>query len=107
VSIYRPHLKATDTNTFLSILETKAAATLETAHEASNPQMKGSGAYIGHQINSKAKSITYNGTFNNVVISPSPVSPSTTVVVVTGTINNYFNHAGCSVRFKAVYAPEP
>jgi hypothetical protein len=106
VSIFRPHITAGDTPTFLSMVHLRAAITFENKNETTNPQMTGNGGYTAFGINSRAKGFSYTSagsTFSNIVVSPNPVQASTPVITITGTLNNYFNATGCSVTFKGVY----
>jgi hypothetical protein len=103
VSIFRPHIKASDTPTFLSIVQTRAAISFGNSNETSNPQMNGSGTYNGFGVNSRGKGFSYSGTFSNFVVTPNPVLSTTQVINVTGTLNNYFNTSGCNIKFEAVY----
>lgn len=102
VSIFRPHINANDTPTFLSMMHLRAAITFQNASESTKHQMNGAGNYTAFGINSRAKGFTYSGTYS-LTVSPNPVLSTTEVVNVTGTLNNYFNTAGCNVTFKAVY----
>jgi hypothetical protein len=102
VSIFRPHINASDTNTFLSIIHLRAALTLKNTNESTVPQMRGSGNYTGYRINSKAKFNSYNSTYN-FTVRPATIVAMTRRVTIDGTINDYFNHAGCNVKFKAVF----
>jgi len=103
VSIYRPKIKSTDTATCLSIVFTRAAVTSCNLNETTVPQMAGAGNYKATAINSKAKPFTYNGTYN-FTISPIPVVLSTpTVLISSGTLNNFFDTAGCTISFKGTY----
>ncbi len=102
VSIYRPKLGATDPSpTFLSFMHLRAALTFQNT-SAGIPQMNGAGNYTGVGINSRAKSFSFTGTYK-LTVSPNPVVSTTSVVNISGTINNYFNTAGCSVTFKGIY----
>jgi hypothetical protein len=106
VSVYRPHINPTDTPTYLAIVFTRAEFTLQNNSETINPQMNGSGAYIATAIDGRGAPGTYKGTFSGIVVAPKPVVEGTPVVTITGTIDNYFNVAGCNVTFKAVYGKE-
>jgi hypothetical protein len=106
VSVYRPHILSTDTPTYLAIVFTRAEFTLQTSSESKNPQMNGSGADTATVIDGRGAPGTYPGTFTGIVVSPKPVVEATTVVTITGTIDNYFNVAGCNVTFKATYGKE-
>lgn len=103
VSLYRPHIKSTDTPTFLSMILLRAAITFQNKDETANSQMTGSGNYGAFGINGRGKGFTYNGTFSNIVVTPSPVLATTNTVTVTGTINSFYNTPGCNVTFKGVY----
>jgi hypothetical protein len=103
VSIYRPHIAAADTATFISMMHLRAAITFMNKSESGNPQMNGSGNYLAYGINSRGKGFSYSGTFSNFTVTPNPVMANTSVVNVTGTLNNYYNTPGCNVTFKAVY----
>jgi hypothetical protein len=106
VSVYRPHIVSTDTPTFLAIVFVRTEFTLQNNSETTNPQMNGSGADTATIIDARGKPGTYAGTFSGIVVSPKPVAETTTLVTITGTIDNYFNVAGCNVTFKAAYVKE-
>jgi hypothetical protein len=106
ISVFRPKILSTDTPTFISIIDQLAAVSFENTSETTIHQMHGSGNYSATAINGKAKAFTFTGTYK-FTISPASVTAATTEVGITGTINNYFNAAGCSVSFDAFYAPEP
>jgi hypothetical protein len=106
VSVYRPHILSTDTPTYLAIVFTRAEFTLQNSSESTRPQMKGSGAYTATAIDGRGTPGTYPGTYLNIVITPYPVLETTNVVTMTGTIDNYFNVAGCNVTFKAAFIKE-
>jgi len=102
VTIFRPHINPADTATFLSMQHLRAALTFQNSSESTVHQMNGAGNYTAFGINSRAKGFTYTGTYS-LSVSPNPVLSTTQVINVTGTLTNYFNTAGCSVTFKAVY----
>ncbi|HXZ14636.1 MAG TPA: hypothetical protein VEH77_01440 [Roseiarcus sp.] len=106
VSIYRPHILSADTPTYLSVVFTRAEWTLQNSSETSNPQMNKSGADTATIIDARGKPGTYAGTYSNFIVTPNPVTETTTVVTITGTINNYSNVAGCNVTFQAAYIKE-
>jgi hypothetical protein len=106
VSVYRPHILSTDTPTYLAIVFTRTEFTLQNNSEITNPQMNGSGADLATIIDARGKPGTYAGTFSGIVVSPKPVLETTNVISMTGTIDNYFNVAGCNVTFKASFIKE-
>ena len=106
VSVYRPHILSTDTPTYLAIVFTRTGFTLQNNSETTNPQMNGSGADLATIIDARGKPGTYAGTFSGIVVSPKPVLETTNVISMTGTIDNYFNVAGCNVTFKAAFIKE-
>lgn len=106
VSVYRPHILSTDTPTYLAIVFTRTEFTLQNNSETTSPQMNGSGADLATIIDPRGKPGTYAGTFSGIVVSPKPVLETTNVVTITGTIDNYFNVAGCNVTFKAAFIKE-
>jgi len=103
VSIYRPKIKGSDTNTFLTIMFTRAAIAFQNTSESTIHQMNGSGNYTGAAINSRGKAFSYAGTYSNFVVTPSTVAATTTNVTITGTIGKIWNTTGCDVTFKATY----
>ena len=103
VSMYRPKIKSTDTNTFVSLIQTRAAIAFQNSSETTIKQMNGSGNYGGSGINGRGKAFSYTGTYSNFKVTPSPVTASTTNVMITGTINNMWSVTGCNVTFKATY----
>lgn len=103
VSIYRPKINSTDTNTFISLIQTRAAIAFQNSSETTIKQMNGSGNYAGAGINSHGKAFSYTGSYSNFKVTPSPVTASTTNVMITGTINTMWNTTGCNVTFKATY----
>ncbi len=102
VSIFRPHIGAKDTDTFLSMMHLRAAITFDNTSESTVHQMHGSGNYTAYGINSRAKGFSYKGTYS-LTVSPASVTAATAIVNITGTLKNYFNTAGCNVTFKGVY----
>jgi hypothetical protein len=106
VSVYRPHILPTDTHTYLSIVFLRAAFTLQNSSESSNPQMNGGGADTATIIDGRGAAGTVPGTYSGIVVMPNPVLGTTNIVIVTGTINSYFNAPGCNVIFKAEYVKE-
>jgi hypothetical protein len=103
VSIFRPHIAALDTQTFLSMMHLRAAITFDNTSEATIHQMHGAGNYTGYGVNSRAKGFSYTGGTYSLTVSPASIVASTPIINITGTLNNYFNTAGCSVTFKGVY----
>jgi hypothetical protein len=103
VSMFRPKIKSTDTNTFLSLIQTRAAIAFQNTSESTVKQMNGSGNYTGSGINGRGKAFSYTATYTNFKVTPSPVTAATTNVMVTGTINNMWFVSGCNVTFKATY----
>jgi hypothetical protein len=106
VSVYRPHILSTDTPTYLAIVFTRDEFTLQNTSETTNPQMNGSGPDTATIIDGRGKPGTYAGTYSGIVVTPKPVTETTGVVTITGTIDNYFNVAGCNFTFKAAYVKE-
>ena len=107
VSVYRPHILSTDTPTFLSVVFLRAAFTLENGSEITNPQMRGSGADTTWIIDGRGAAGAFKGlAYSNIIVTPTPVSETTNVVTITGTIDSYFNVFGCNVSFKAAYVKE-
>lgn len=106
VSVYRPHIVSTDTPTYLAIVFTRTEFTLENTSETANPQMNGSGKDTATIIDPRGKPGTYTGSYSTMAVSPNPVTKTTNVVTITGTINNYFNVSGCNVTFKGAYFQE-
>jgi hypothetical protein len=111
VSVYRPHILTNDTPTFLSAVFLRAAFTLENASDITNPQMRGSGGDTTWIIDGRGAAGAFKGnSYANIIVTPTPpalsVSESTTSIIITGTINGYFNVFGCNVTFKAEYIKE-
>jgi hypothetical protein len=106
VSVYRPHILSTDTPTYLAIVFTRTEFTLANTSETANPQMNGSGTDTATIIDSRGKPGTYTGSYTSIAVTPNPVTETTAYVTITGTINNYFNFAGCNVSFKGAYFQE-
>ena len=105
LSVYRPHILSTDSQTFLSVHYLRASLDLENLSETSNPQMTGSGNYEGFAVDGHGKAYSYQATFSKMVVSPDPVTKTSTYVTVTGTITNVFDVPGCNVTFAGHYAP--
>lgn len=104
VSIFRPKINSTDTNTFLSMMHLRAAITFQNTSKSTVHQMHGSGNYTATGINSRGKAFTYSSTYSGFTVTPNPIVGSTSVInITTGKLNNYFNTSGCTVTFKAVY----
>lgn len=102
VSIFRPHIKATDTDTFLSMMLLRAGITFDNISEASVPQMHGAGNYTAHLINGRAKYISYQGTYK-LTVTPAAISATSPIVRINGKLNRWLNTPGCNVTFKAIY----
>jgi hypothetical protein len=103
VSVYRPHIVSTDTTTYLAIVFTPTEFTLANTSETTNPQMNGSGTDTTTLIDGRGKPVTYAGSYSLISVTPNPVTETTPIITITGTINNYFNFTGCNVSFHAVY----
>jgi hypothetical protein len=86
VSMFRPKIKSTDTNTFLSLIQTRAAIAFQNTSESTVKQMNGSGNYTGSGINGRGKAFSYTATYTNFKV-----------------INNMWFVSGCNVTFKATY----
>ncbi len=93
VSIFRPKIASTDTNTYLSFAFLRAAFTVENASEPTVRQMHGTGNGDIYGVNGRARFIDGLGTYS-LTISPAAVVASTPVVTITGKINNFFDVAG-------------
>jgi hypothetical protein len=104
VSIFRPKILSTDTNTSLSFVFLRAAFSWENASESTVKQMHGTGNYDGFAVNSRAKFFDYTGQYS-FTVSPATIIASTPSITITGTIKNYIDVPGCNVTFKGVYAP--
>jgi hypothetical protein len=104
VSIYRPKILGTDTNTFLSFIRLRAALDLQNTSETTASQMNGTGNYSGDAIDNRAKSFTYNSTYR-FTVTPFPITATTNTIKITGTFNNFFNNAGCNLTIEGVYMP--
>ncbi len=104
VSVFRPKIKTTDPNTFLSFVFVRGAFTLENITEAKARQMHGSGSDDIFGVNGRAKFFEGTGTYS-LTVTPAVIVASTPVVTISGKINNFFDVAGCDVTFKGVYAP--
>jgi len=104
VSVFRPKIKSTDSNSFLSFHFFRSAFTLENTSESTVHQMHGSGNYDGFAVDGRALFFDYTGTYS-LTITPAAIVASTPVVTITGKINNYFDTAGCNVTFEGVYGP--
>jgi hypothetical protein len=104
LSIYRPKINSTDTNSFLSFIRLRAALDLQNTSETTAKQMNGTGNYSGDGINNRALSFTYNSTYR-FTVTPSPVTSTTNTIKITGTFDNFFNNAGCNLTIEGVYMP--
>jgi len=102
VSIFRPKILSTDTPTFLSAVGPRGAVDFKNTNESTVPQMHGSGNYQGFEVNNRALSTDYKGTYS-LTITPAAIITLTRVVTIAGTINNVANAAGCSVTFEGEY----
>ena len=108
VSIYRPHINSTDTPTYLSFVQVRAALTMENSSESLWPQMQGTGPYYGFAIDARA--LWYNfktGTNYTLNIVPHPVTATTSSVTITGTLTNLWGVKGCNIGFTGVYVKRP
>jgi len=103
-TVFRPKIKATDSNTFMSLLYLRAALTLQNKSESTVPQMNGSGNYTATGIDSRALAYSYSSTYA-FTVTPSPVTATTSLVTIDGTITNIFNVTGCDVTFHAEFVP--
>lgn len=48
-----------------------------------------------------------SGAYRAFSVSPATVTASTTFVEVTGRLTNFLDIAGCTISFRAAYAPKP
>lgn len=103
VSLFRPKIASTDTNTYLSFAFLRAAFTLENISETTVHQMHGTGNDDIFGVDGHAKFFEGTGTYS-LTVSPAPVVASTSVITITGKINNFFGVAGCDVTFTGAYA---
>lgn len=104
VSVFRPKIKSTDTNTFLSFVFLRAAFTIENTSEATVHQMHGAGNDEVFGVNGRAKFFEGIGTYS-LTIAPAAIIASTPSITIVGKINNWFGVAGCNVTFRGVYGP--
>ncbi|MGC2521627.1 MAG: hypothetical protein WA417_03185, partial [Stellaceae bacterium] len=104
VSVFRPKIASTDTNTFLSFNFLRAAFTVENTSETARPQMHGGGNDDIFGVDGRAKFIDGTGTYSLTISPPAPVVAATPVITITGKINNFFDVVGCDVSFTGVYA---
>ena len=69
--------------------------------------MRGSGNYTARWISDRATgSVPITGTYN-FLISPTPVTWGTPFVLITGTITDFANIAGCNIDFRGSYERKP
>lgn len=102
VSVFRPKIKSTDTNTYLSFVFLRAAETLENRSELTVHQMHGAGSLEGYGVSSKGEFYEFTGTYS-LTISPAEITASTPVITISGKIANLGNNPGCIVTFTGVY----
>jgi hypothetical protein len=103
-TIYRPKILSTDTISYFSFISFESAITLGNTTESVNHQMRGAGAYAATAIDKRALPFTYNATYN-FTVTPAAIIATTSPIEIVGTINSYFNVAGCNVSFTAAYTP--
>jgi hypothetical protein len=103
VSVFRPKIASTDTNTYLSFSFLRATFTVENTSESTIHQMHGAGNDDILGVDGRAKFIDGTGTYS-LTINPAMVVATTAVITITGKINNYFDVTGCDVTFTGVYA---
>ncbi|MGH7028938.1 MAG: hypothetical protein ACREE9_05220 [Stellaceae bacterium] len=103
VSVFRPKIRSTDDNTYLSFVYLRAAVTFQNLTETTVHQMHGSGGYGALGVDSRAKFIAGQGRYT-VSLTPFPVTEATPVVTIIAKINNFFDVPGCNVTFHGVYA---
>lgn len=104
VSVFRPKIKTTDTNTFLSFVFLRAAFSLENTSEMTAHQMHGAGTADVFGVNGRGKFFEGIGTYS-LTIAPAAIVATTPSITIVGKINNWFGVAGCSVTFRGVYGP--
>ncbi|HVV62412.1 MAG TPA: hypothetical protein VHD14_11720 [Pseudolabrys sp.] len=98
----RPHITARDTDTFLSIVQMRAAMAFDNISEATIHQMHGAGNFTAYGVNGRGKGFKYNGAYA-LTVTPATIVVSTPVINVQGTLKNVFNTPGCNVSFRGVY----
>lgn len=70
--------------------------------------MNGNGTFVGYLLRGNVSTIPnpsqqpFAGTFS-FTVSPATITATTQTITVDGTINNWRNVAGCTVKFRAAY----
>jgi hypothetical protein len=103
VSIYRPHILTTDTETYFALYLLRAAETFGNTNESTVPQMRGAGNYMATQISGRALPFNFSSTYNFTSIIPATITAKTNYVKIVGSIDTFDNAPGCTINFEAVY----
>jgi hypothetical protein len=90
------------------ILSRSSMALFRTGGSANAKTMNGSGNYGGYLIKGNVTTIPnpsqqpFTGTFT-LAVTPATVTKTTDAISINGTINNWRNVSGCTVKFRAAY----
>jgi hypothetical protein len=106
-SHYRPRFTPSEPESGFILRFTGSTATLFRA--TGNDQMRGAGNYTGQWISDRATStgsVPITGTYNFLII-PASITWVNSFVLITGTITNFANIAGCNIDFRGSYEREP
>jgi hypothetical protein len=102
--IYRPIINGGDAPEGLAVVGTSASSMSLYTSLAAGGSLRGNVRSKGERISTSANFDSFNST-SDLQISPSVIAPDSSPVTISGTINNWFNHSGCSVKFKVHMQP--
>jgi hypothetical protein len=102
--IYRPVINGGDAPEGLAVVGTSASSMSLYTSAAAGGLLRGNVRYKGQRISSTANFDSFNST-SDLQITPNVIASDAALVTITGTINNWFNHPGCSVKFKVHMQP--
>jgi hypothetical protein len=106
-SVFRPRLDPAEPVTGLSMISKRSAATFY-KQSGADDQMHGSGTYVGDWIGGRVTSGSGTNTGNyTLTITPAVIIETTVNVDIKGSITNFENTVGCTLKFRGSYTLRP
>ena len=100
--VFRPIINSGDPPEAVSIIGGHSASIYNSA--AAGGFLNGNHKYVGERIDSAAFLDQFNGT-SDLNIYPRNPNTNTAVIQISGTIDKWFNHSGCTVTLNAYLQP--
>jgi hypothetical protein len=106
-SVYRPRLQPDEPNSALTVITGRSAQVF--FRSTGNDQMRGKGNFSAFAIGSRGTLTSgFDGAYNFTVKPPAgAVTETTKAINISGSLTNYFNVAGCTVKFVGAYEKRP